>query len=85
MDDCTAKEVAQLYMIVPRGPKKVLCGFEKQLLVTGEQSAFEFSLTRRDLGRWNVAEQQWELQRGTYQIFVGKSVADTPLVGECTT
>lgn len=80
----TAKEVAQLYIGVPGGPEKVLRGFEKQLLVPGEQGAFEFALTRRDLSTWNVIEQQWELQRGNYQIYVGKSVVDIPLQGELT-
>jgi hypothetical protein len=28
-----------------------------------------------------VVEQTWELQRGLYQIFVGKSVVDVPLKG----
>jgi beta-glucosidase len=78
--DVAAKEVAQLYIGIPGGPEKVLRGFEKQLLTPGEQGVFEFGLTRRDLSTWNVIEQQWELQRGTYQIYVGKSVVDVPLV-----
>lgn len=47
--DVAAKEVAQLYIGIPGGPEKVLRGFEKQLLVPGEQGVFEFSLARRDL------------------------------------
>jgi beta-glucosidase len=77
--DVAAKEVAQLYVGIPGGPAKVLRGFEKQLLVPGERGVFEFPLTRRDLSTWNVIEQQWELQRGTYQVFIGKSVVDTQL------
>jgi beta-glucosidase len=79
--DVDAKEVAQLYIGIPGGPEKVLRGFEKQLLTTGEQGVFEFVLTRRDLSTWNVVEQMWELQRGSYQIYVGKSVTDLPLSG----
>jgi beta-glucosidase len=79
--DVAAKEVAQLYIGIPGGPEKVLRGFEKQLLVPGEQAVFEFALTRRDLSSWNVVEQKWELQRGSYQIYVGKSVVDVPLKG----
>jgi beta-glucosidase len=82
--DVAAKEVAQLYVGIPGGPEKVLRGFEKQLLTPGEQGVFEFRLTRRDLSTWNVIEQQWELQRGTYQIFVGKNVIDVPLAGNLT-
>jgi beta-glucosidase len=79
--DVAAKEVAQLYVGIPGGPEKVLRGFEKQLLTPGEQGVFEFVLTRRDLSTWNVVEQMWELQRGSYQIYVGKSVIDLPLKG----
>jgi beta-glucosidase len=82
--DVAAKEVAQLYVGIPGGPErpeKVLRGFEKQLLTPGEQGVFEFVLTRRDLSTWNVVEQMWELQRGSYQIYVGKSVMDLPLEG----
>ncbi|PVH93605.1 glycoside hydrolase family 3 protein [Periconia macrospinosa] len=80
--DVAAKEVAQLYMGIPGGPAKVLRGFEKQLLVPGERGVFEFPLTRRDLSTWNVVEQQWELQRGTYRVAVGKSVVDIQLAGD---
>jgi beta-glucosidase len=79
--DVGAKEVAQLYIGIPGGPDKVLRGFEKQLLTPDEQGVFEFVLTRRDLSTWNVVEQMWELQRGSYQIYVGKSVTDLPLTG----
>ncbi|KAH3915768.1 hypothetical protein HBI56_042120 [Parastagonospora nodorum] len=79
--DVAAKEVAQLYIGIPGGPEKVLRGFEKQLLVPGERGVFEFGLTRRDLSTWNVMEQSWELQRGDYGVFVGKSVLDVPLTG----
>jgi hypothetical protein len=79
--DFAAKEVAQLYVGIPGGPEKVLRGFEKQLLLAGERAVFEFALTRRDISTWNVVEQQWELQRGTYQVHVGKSVLDIHLTG----
>jgi hypothetical protein len=79
-----AAEVAQLYLGIPGGAKKVLRGFEKQLLNPGSQSLFSFLLTRRDLSTWDVAEQQWVLQSGTYQVYVGKSVTDIQLTGEFT-
>jgi beta-glucosidase len=82
--EVAAKEVAQLYVGIPGGPEKVLRGFEKQLIIPGEKGVFEFKLTRRDLSTWNVVEQKWELQRGTYQVHVGKSVVDVPLEGALT-
>jgi beta-glucosidase len=80
--DVSAKEVAQLYIGIPGGPEKVLRGFEKQLLVPGEQGVFEFRMTRRDLSSWDVVEQSWALQKGKYNVFVGKSVLDIQLFGE---
>jgi beta-glucosidase len=80
--DFAAKEVAQVYMGIPGGPEKVLRGFEKQLLMPDKSDVFEFSLTRRDLSTWNVVDQSWELQRGKYKVFVGKSVLEVQLFGE---
>ncbi|KAL2837024.1 glycosyl hydrolase family 3 N terminal domain-containing protein [Aspergillus pseudodeflectus] len=74
-----AAEVAQLYVGIPGGPKEVLRGFEKQSLRPGQQRAFDFELTRRDLSTWDVKRQAWVLQRGNYQIYVGKSVLDIQL------
>ncbi|KAL2811591.1 glycosyl hydrolase family 3 N terminal domain-containing protein [Aspergillus granulosus] len=74
-----AAEVAQLYLGLPGGPKKVLRGFEKQNLRPGQQKTFNFELTRRDLSTWDVVRQNWVLQRGEYSIYVGKSVLDIQL------
>lgn len=70
----TASEVSQLYVGIPGGPKKVLRGFEKTNIAPGESKHVSFPLTRRDLSSWDVVHQQWALQHGTYEIFVGKSV-----------
>ncbi|KAL2851068.1 glycosyl hydrolase family 3 N terminal domain-containing protein [Aspergillus pseudoustus] len=76
-----AAEVAQLYVGLPGGPKKVLRGFEKQSLRPGQRKTFSFDLTRRDLSTWDVDRQSWVLQRGEYSIYVGKSVLDIQLTG----
>jgi beta-glucosidase len=79
--EINAAEVAQLYVGVPGGPKKVLRGFEKQSLRPGQGKRFSFELTRRDLSTWDVARQSWVLQRGRYPIYIGKSVLDIQLTG----
>jgi beta-glucosidase len=43
-----------------------------------------FELTRRDLSIWDVVQQSWVLQNGTYQIYVGGNVLDTPLQSNFT-
>jgi beta-glucosidase len=75
-------EVAQLYLGVPNAPQKQLRGFERVgILQPGESREVEFALDRRDLSVWNVTAQAWELQRGTYKIWVGASSRDVRLQG----
>lgn len=77
----SAAEVAQLYLHIPGGPSRVLRGFQKKLLQPGDKELVTFNLTRRDLSSWNVDAQQWMLQDGPYEVFVGKSVLDQQLYG----
>ncbi|KUJ07559.1 glycoside hydrolase family 3 protein [Mollisia scopiformis] len=78
------KEVAQLYVGIPGGPVKQLRGFEKVSVEVGESVTVGFDVTRRDLSVWDVVEQKWRLQRGEYEVFVGRSSRDLPLVGNLT-
>jgi beta-glucosidase len=70
-------EVVQLYIGIPGGPLKQLRGFEKKHLEVGEAKEFAFALTRRDLSMWTAGG--WILQRGTYHVYIGKSVLDIQL------
>ncbi|EEU33450.1 uncharacterized protein NECHADRAFT_56640 [Fusarium vanettenii 77-13-4] len=81
----TSAEVAQLYLHLPGdGPSKVLRGFEKKTLVPGASNNFTFPLQRRDLSSWDTVRQQWVLNRGSYDVMVGKSVLDIQLRGNFT-
>lgn len=77
----TAAEVAQLYIGIPGAPAKQLRGFGKELLNPGQSTRVVFGLNRRDLSVWDVVAQQWVLQTGTYNVYVGKSVEDIQLKG----
>jgi beta-glucosidase len=77
-------EVAQLYVGIPNGPIRQLRGFEKVSVSSGETARVHFVLNRRDLSTWDVGAQQWSLQRGTYQLYVGRSSRDLPLKGSFT-
>ncbi|OJJ52197.1 hypothetical protein ASPSYDRAFT_1170419 [Aspergillus sydowii CBS 593.65] len=74
-------EVAQLYIGLPGGPVRQLRGFEKVYIPASEQVQVAFPLTRRDLSVWDVARQEWWLQRGDYKIYVGRSSRDISLQG----
>ncbi|RHZ62505.1 hypothetical protein CDV55_104438 [Aspergillus turcosus] len=77
-------EVAQLYVGIPNGPVRQLRGFDKVSISAGKTARVQFALTRRDLSTWDVVAQQWSLQRGTYQVYVGRSSRDLPLTGSFT-
>ncbi|KAK7543761.1 beta-glucosidase-like protein [Phyllosticta citricarpa] len=76
-------EVAQLYLGIPNAPLRQLRGFDKVgPLAPGESATAVFELRRRDLSIWNVVAQQWELQKGSYKLWVGASSRDLRLEGE---
>ncbi|KAK8143401.1 hypothetical protein G3M48_007295 [Beauveria asiatica] len=72
-------EAAQLYVRLPNRRSKQLRGFEKPTLQPGEAAEVVFELTRRDLSVWNMARQKWQLQRGRYEVYVGRSSTKLPL------
>lgn len=76
-------EVVQLYLGVPNAPARQLRGFERVgILQPGESRVVEFALDRRDLSVWNTVAQGWELQRGSYGVWVGASSRDLRVEGE---
>ncbi|KAJ4992147.1 glycosyl hydrolase family 3 N terminal domain-containing protein [Stagonosporopsis vannaccii] len=81
--DVPGHEVVQLYIGVPNAPERQLRGFERVgILEPGESREVQFSLDRRDLSIWNVAAQQWELQKGSYKVWIGASSRDIRAEGE---
>lgn len=72
-------EAAQLYVRFPGMHAKQLRGFEKPMLQPGEATEVAFELTRRDLSVWNTEMQKWQLQRGSYEVYIGRSSSKLPL------
>ncbi|KAH8806022.1 putative beta-glucosidase M [Xylogone sp. PMI_703] len=72
-------EIAQLYVGIPGGPVRVLRGFDKVKIHAGATANVEFKLTRRDLSTWDTTAQNWRLQTGTYNVYVGSSSRNLPL------
>ncbi|KAJ5403539.1 hypothetical protein N7509_003410 [Penicillium cosmopolitanum] len=77
--DRTGAEVAQIYIGIPNGPVKQLRGFDKVKIPAGKSVQVSFPLTRRDLSSWDVVAQKWQLQSGSYDVFVGSSSRNLPL------
>ncbi|KAI9805034.1 MAG: hypothetical protein M1833_006338 [Piccolia ochrophora] len=87
------KEVVQLYVSSRNTsspleenveyPIKVLRAFEKVELEPAESRTVKMELTRRDLSYWSVLHQTWVMPtEGRFQIQVGSSSKDLPLVAE---
>lgn len=74
-------EVAQLYVGIPGGPVRQLRGFSKVDIEPGKAVEVNFDLTRKDLSVWDTVAQKWQLQSGSYNIYVGGSSRNLPLTG----
>jgi beta-glucosidase len=61
-------------------PKRELKAFAKVALAAGNSSEVRFSLTARDLSYWSVQQGAWALEGGDFDIAVGASSRDLPLV-----
>ncbi|KFA55567.1 hypothetical protein S40293_09925, partial [Stachybotrys chartarum IBT 40293] len=74
--------VAQLYVFFPQDttpngtPIKVLRGFEKLRLESGESKDVTFPLLRRDLSFWHEAAKRWEIPQGEFKFATGFSSKD---------
>ncbi|KAH9467346.1 hypothetical protein MJO28_000086 [Puccinia striiformis f. sp. tritici] len=69
-------EVAQLYVAFPSQasePPKVLRGFERVFVPTGDTKTVSMKLRRKDLSYWDVVTQSWKLPDGKFQFMVGSS------------
>lgn len=81
-------EVAQLYVGCQDGnvfrPEKELKGFKKVFLKQGESTQVIIPFDDKTFRYWNITTNRWEVETGTYQIFVGASVIDIRLSGSIT-
>lgn len=75
-------DIPQLYIGYPSAadqPKYQLRGFESVSLGKGGSENVRFELRRRDLSYWDVSKQQWAMLKGTYNVYIGHSVANLTL------
>ena len=80
------KEVAQLYVGLKDSavirPVKELKGFTKVSLKAGETKKAEIPFDDKTFRYFNVVTNKWEIEKGTYDIYVGASVEDIRLTAE---
>ena len=84
--DRDGKEIAQLYIgkkdsFVFR-PKYELKGFKKVAIKAGEEVEVEIPFDEYSFRYFNIATNKFEIEGGTYQVYVGSSSRDILLEGE---
>jgi beta-glucosidase len=76
-------EVVQLYVGAPKSPVprplRELKGYSRVEIAAGETQTVSMILKRADLAYWSVPKHGWQVQPGTYRLFVGSSSRDLPL------
>lgn len=81
-------DVAQLYLGDPsakvKRPERELKGFKKVRLAPGETKNVSIPLGFRAFAYWSVATHGWQVDPGTFDVFVGDSSESTPLTGKIT-
>ena len=84
--DVKGKEIAQLYVGLELSkvirPTKELKGFAKVELEPGETKKVHIAFDDKTFRYFNVKTNKWEVEKGTYDIYVGASSADILLKGK---
>lgn len=83
---CFGKEIVQVYVhqknsLVER-PEKELKGFVKVSLQPGEEKVVEIELNQRAFAYYDVERNDWNVDKDTFEILVGKSSRDIVLSKE---
>jgi len=83
--DRAGQEVIQLYVEDLEStifrPKKELRGFEKIMLLPGEEKLVSFTLGKRAFAYYNTALQDWQVESGEFHIHIASSSKDIQLTG----
>ena len=80
-------EVVQAYVAFPAElgePPKNLRAFHKVTLQPGASQVVDLALNARALAVWDTGRHDWVVHPGTYQVLVGSSSEETPLVATVT-
>lgn len=80
----SSDEVVQLYVRCKsnklKRPIKELIAFRRINLNPGETKIVEFSVPHSKLAYWNVREEEYKIEGGEYQLFIGSSSEDIRLI-----
>ena len=81
--DVPGEEIVQLYIHADTAgmfrPAQELKGFAKVHLQPGEEKQVTIALNDRSFAVWNIVENKWIIEPGTYQLRIGASSRDIRL------
>ncbi len=82
------EEIAQLYIHAATGgmfrPEQELKGFTKVALNPGEEKQISIPLNDRSLAVWSIAENDWLVEPGSYELRIAASSRDIRLTAQIT-
>jgi beta-glucosidase len=76
-------EIAEVYASLPKGtdePYKRLAGWKRVTLAPGESQSITIAIDDRVLQTFDEEQNVWNMTKGEYQVMVGGSSDDTPLL-----
>ncbi len=76
-------EIAEVYARLPKGadePYKRLAGWKRVMLAPGESQSITIAIDDRVLQTFDEEKNAWNVTKGEYQVMVGGSSDDTPLL-----
>jgi beta-glucosidase len=76
-------EIAEVYARLPKGtdePYKRLAGWKRVTLAPGESQSISIVIDDRVLQTFDEEENAWNMTKGEYQVMVGGSSDDMPLL-----
>jgi beta-glucosidase len=76
-------EIAEVYARLPKGadePYKRLAGWKRVMLAPGESQSITVAIDDRVLQTFDEEKNAWNVTKGEYQVMVGGSSDDTPLL-----
>lgn len=73
-------EVVQIYISELESrykrPLKQLCGFKREFIDPIGKKTFEFTVNKKEFGRWDVSKNEYTFDEGMYLIYAGGSSQD---------
>jgi beta-glucosidase len=79
-------QTVQVYLSRPDSalerPQRRLAGFARAAAEPGQAVSVEIPLPRTAFAHWSVETHDWAVEAGTFDVYVGAHVLDTPLSGQ---